>query len=232
MSTMVDSIKSALRSVFVPIAGSETVQKLRNALGTEGTAISVRVIPDPGARESYCFHNVRNKVGREGGKMQLGWAVWQHSNLFIEAEPHAVFDPANGKPWIDCTPNSFPDGNACREILFIPDDVATYDFETTVIPDSVRVPLVDDPRVSEALKLSSEKIALRNRVPKEWCSGELIYHYSPTALMQIQLLEARAGMLLAAATERSMMSRSPQKLGRNCSCPCGSGKKYKRCCGR
>jgi uncharacterized protein YecA (UPF0149 family) len=25
---------------------------------------------------------------------------------------------------------------------------------------------------------------------------------------------------------------SPQKVGRNDSCPCGSGKKYKKCCGR
>jgi hypothetical protein len=174
MSTMMGSIKSALRSVFVPIAGSEAVQKLRNVLGTERTAIRVRVIPDPGASEGYCFYNVRNKVDREGGKMQLGWAVWQHSNLFIEAEPHAVFDPANGEPWIDCTPNSFPDGNACREILFIPSDAASYDFETTVIPDNVRVPLVSDPRVTEALKLSSEKIALRNRVGydlRHICSG-------------------------------------------------------------
>jgi hypothetical protein len=39
--------------------------------------------------------------------MQPGWAVWQHSNLFIEAEPHVVFDPGNAKQWIDCTPIFF-----------------------------------------------------------------------------------------------------------------------------
>jgi uncharacterized protein YecA (UPF0149 family) len=124
------------------------------------------------------------------------------------------------------------DGSACREILFIPNDAASYNLETTVIPDNVRVPLVNDSRVSEALKLSSEKIALLNRVPKEWRSGELIYHYPPAALMQIKLLEARAGMLLAAATERSTLSKSPPTIGSNSSCPCGSGKRYKRCCGR
>lgn len=26
--------------------------------------------------------------------------------------------------------------------------------------------------------------------------------------------------------------RTPRRVGRNCSCPCGSGRKYKRCCGR
>jgi hypothetical protein len=36
-----------------------------------------------------------------------------------------------------------------------------------MIPDNVRIPLMDDPRVKEALRLSSEKIALINRVLRE-----------------------------------------------------------------
>jgi uncharacterized protein YecA (UPF0149 family) len=27
-------------------------------------------------------------------------------------------------------------------------------------------------------------------------------------------------------------AQAPQKIGRNDPCPCGSGKKYKKCCGR
>jgi len=115
--------------------------------------------------------------------------------------------------------------------LFIPND-ESRDPESTAIEDNVRIPLVDDPRVAEALKLSSKRIDLLNHVPKEWCSGELIYHYPPTALMQITQLEARAGMLLAAATEGSTLKKPPQAIGRNSSCPCGSGKRYKRCHGR
>jgi uncharacterized protein YecA (UPF0149 family) len=101
-----------------------------------------------------------------------------------------------------------------------------------VIPDNLRVPLVSDPRVLEALKLSSEKIAMLNRVPKEWVSGDLICHYPPKLLLEIQQIGARIGMLLAAASSETQKIRSPQKIGRNSSCPCGSGNKYKRCCGK
>jgi len=34
------------------------------------------------------------------------------------------------------------------------------------------------------------------------------------------------------AEERKPVSREGEKVGRNAPCPCGSGKKYKRCCGR
>ena len=216
---------------FVPTGDSEAVRKLLTVLGTAKTPVSVRVLPAPKAMENCCYQNVSDKVSLVGGNMQLGWAVWQHDSLFIEAEPHAVFDPGNGEPWTDPTPNSFPDGSRCRGVLFIPKD-GTRDPNSTVIEDNIRVPLVDDPRVAEALKLSSKRIAVLNSVPKEWTPEGLMYHYPPGALMQIMELEARAGMLLAAAMERSTPSKPPQKIGRNSSCLCGSGQKYKRCCGK
>jgi preprotein translocase subunit SecA len=36
----------------------------------------------------------------------------------------------------------------------------------------------------------------------------------------------------AAATEKARPVRTGPKVGRNDPCPCGSGKKYKNCCGR
>jgi preprotein translocase subunit SecA len=36
----------------------------------------------------------------------------------------------------------------------------------------------------------------------------------------------------AAATEKAKPVRTGPKVGRNDPCPCGSGKKYKHCCGR
>lgn len=217
--------------IFAPSPDSTAVQKLRSALGTDRAAVLVRVVPPPKATEGNCFYNVHETIKTLGGRAQLGWAVWQQDSLFIEAEPHAVFDPDDGRPWIDCTPNSFPDGSLCREILFIPND-KTRDLESNVIEDNIRIPLVDDPRVAEALKLSSQRIGLLNRVPKERQSGGLMYHYPPAVLMEIMELEARAGMLLAAASESSTPRRSPTKIGKNSLCPCGSGKKYKKCCGR
>jgi preprotein translocase subunit SecA len=42
--------------------------------------------------------------------------------------------------------------------------------------------------------------------------------------------EARSSRRSQAAPVR--MAGPPQKVGRNDPCPCGSGKKYKKCCGR
>lgn len=48
--------------------------------------------------------------------------------------------------------------------------------------------------------------------------------------MDLPSEELRFNMLKELAnTENSM---KPKKVGRNDPCPCGSGKKYKKCCGR
>src|SRR5712692_2608248 len=215
----------AVPMLFVPTANSEAVQKLRRALGTDRKAVKVSVVVEPRATDRNCYVNVRDKVEREGGKMQLGWAVWQHAHLFVEAEPHAVFDPGEGKTWVDCTPHDLSDGSQCREILFIPDDKSSYDFNTTDVQDNVRVSLVDDSRVSEALQLFSERTALMNSVPG------IEVALPPDVARRTADLELRASLLLSAAMQPTA-GRAKQKIGRNDPCPCGSGRKYKKCCGR
>jgi hypothetical protein len=164
-------------------------------LGTDKSPVSVRVVtlPHPSAVESDCYRNVFDKIGRVGGRMQLGWAVWQHSNLFIEGEPHAIHDPENGQPWNDPTPNFFPDGSRCTQILFFPND-AIRDPQSIVIEDNIRVPLVDDPQLLKGLKLASDRIALRNRARTEGESDALTY--------QFMKLEFRIATLLSAAEQR------------------------------
>ncbi len=34
------------------------------------------------------------------------------------------------------------------------------------------------------------------------------------------------------SAKKKPVKRTEKKVGRNAPCPCGSGKKYKRCCGR
>ena len=211
---------------FVPTANSEAVKKLCRALGTDKEAIKVPVVVEPGAKGRDCYVNVRDKVEREGGKMRLGWAVWQHGYLFIEAEPHAVFDPGEGKTWVDCTPHELSDESQCREILFIPDDKSSYDFNMTDVQDNVRVPLVDDPRVLEALKLFSEKTALMNSVPG------IDVQLPRNVALQVAKLEFRALTLLSEAMQPATAANPKHKIGRNAPCPCGSRKKYKKCCGK
>jgi len=184
---------------FVPNPESKAVQKLLTALGTDTQPISLRVVvTSHGAKEGYCYQNVSEKVRRVGGRAQLGWAIWEHDSdkggLFIEAEPHAVYDPENGQPWIDPTPNFFADGSRCEEILFIPNET-TRDPKSAVVEDNIRVPLVDDPQLVEALKLASELIALRNRARSE---GE-----SDAMKLEYVQLGGRYSSALSAAEQRA-----------------------------
>ena len=159
--------------------------------------------------------------------MLLGWAIWQHSQLFIEGEQHAVFDSGDGSPWIDCTPHTMQDGSKAGEILFLPNEGATYDFDTTHLPDNIRVPLVNDSRVSKALSLMSQKNALMNSVPG--IDVELPQHIA----RQVLEMDATALSLLSEALQpQRSQPKMGEKVGRNDPCTCGSTKKYKKCCGR
>jgi hypothetical protein len=158
--------------------------------------------------------------------MQLGWAVWQHADLFIEGEAHAIWDPGDGTGWVDVTPHVI-DGVPCREITFIPDPRATYDFSSDRLTDNVRVALTDDARVAEALQLLSQKAHLLNSVPG------IDVEVPPAVAAELQSLDIRVAALIFAATHkpRSQPPVRSTKIGRNEPCYCGSGKKYKKCHG-
>ena len=47
-----------------------------------------------------------------------------------------------------------------------------------------------------------------------------------------KLLSVEKRQELYKAQKRSMIVVKGKKIGRNEPCPCGSGKKYKQCCGR
>lgn len=223
--------------MFIPKPNSDAVRKLREYLGAEKDAARVKVAAPDSARDRNCYINVRDRVEKDGGRMQLGWAVWQHSDLFIEAEPHAVYDPGDGNPWVDCTPHIMPDGGKAWEILFIPNDQGTYDFNTTDLPDNVRIPLVDDPRVQRALELFSEKTALMNSVPgidvylPQDVARKVLKIQTQADALLTEVMQPRSrdyGLTLLAEAELS----PSEKIGRNDPCPCGSGKKFKKCHGR
>ena len=67
-----------------------------------------------------------------------------------------------------------------------------------------------------------------------------IRHDTVGALMHVQIEQKVERKQVARATgtnkdelvERGPYRRKEAKIGRNAPCPCGSGKKYKNCCGR
>ncbi len=205
---------------FVPQTESEAVKKLKAALRLDTTPIKVRCVPEPGAKVRNCFEIVDARVRGRGGQMRIGWTVWQHGNIFIEGEFHAVHDPGEGQPWIDYTPREMRFG----EILFIPDPTATYDLQSTDLIDNCRVPLQPDPRIQQALDYFSEKTRLMNNIPG------VNVAMPPNVVFKIQACVEEASRLLS-HVDRAQQPRTPPKVGRNDPCPCGSGRKYKRCHG-
>ena len=78
----------------------------------------------------------------------------------------------------------------------------------------VREPVISNP---EATLLANVAQA------EEICPPESI---SPKVLKQLQ----KAGKQIRVATRADLVRRVPVTLKRNDLCPCGSGKKFKKCC--
>jgi preprotein translocase subunit SecA len=73
-----------------------------------------------------------------------------------------------------------------------------------------------DSRINEEILLTFSRIQIRRERPEE---------LSPQKRRAMQLSHGDA------AVRTEPIKRASQKIGRNDLCPCGSGKKYKKCCG-
>src|SRR5262250_2505520 len=85
----------------------------------------ITITPEPGCVPNDCFECIKRKVAREGGRIQLGWSIWELPRVYVQAEHYAVYEPPAGPPWRDITPSALPE---IRRRLFLPDDTAMYDF--------------------------------------------------------------------------------------------------------
>jgi hypothetical protein len=126
--------------------------------------VYVDVAPEPSARPQECFLNVRRKIELSGGRSQFGWAIWQCSSFFIEAEHHAAYQSTGGGgSLVDITPQV----PATPKIFFLPDDSAIHDPNTTMPTDNRRMALINDPRLDRILFLFADRTKLLNMVPHE-----------------------------------------------------------------
>jgi hypothetical protein len=137
------------------------VRRLCLSIRSDAEPLYVDVKPESWAAPSECFPNVGRKVEESGGRIQYGWAIWQCSQFFIEAEHHAVYEGATGEPLIDITPQ-IPHVD---RIIFLPDDSAVYDFVTTDRRDNRRLALLNDSRVHRILELFTARTSLLNEIP-------------------------------------------------------------------
>lgn len=114
----------------------------------------VKVCPEDVAEANDCFVNVENKMKKDGGKVQYGWAIWYLPGILMEAEFHAVWLSPDGE-YIDISPRQIQ----FDEIMFLPDPNRAY---TGKQVDNVRIPLNKNPKVKEYIRLFEEKFRVMN----------------------------------------------------------------------
>ena len=173
--------------------------------------------PEPGWEPNYCFFCVRERVRRDGGRIQLGWSIWEWPGVYLEAERHAVFAPADGSPWLDISPAPVPE---ITTRLFLPDDAAAeYNFANAGVREgNIREALAADDRIRDLSRLAKQENALLNSVHgfgEITLKGEDAIHF--------QRLQREKSSLICALA----MEYTPP----NARCFCGSGKKFKKCHG-
>ena len=185
---------------------SNSVKQLCKKLPDEQAPVFLDLEPEFDAIVADCFFNVERKIARDGGSVQYGWCIWSEESILIEGEFHAVWKSPKGE-LVDITPKI--DGEL--KILFVPDNKTSYAKEPI---DNVRVPLSEDPQILEMIAMNERMSELKTKFN------------DGTGQSQIPIDEVAKHVF-------GMPSNTGEtKIGRNAACPCQSGKKYKKCCGK
>lgn len=162
----------------------------------------VDVVAEKGALQNECFPNVEQKIKKDGGGQVNGWVIWQWANMMIEAEAHSVWKSDAGT-LLDITPHNYGE----QRVLFVPDENIKY--QGCIIP-SKRAPMTASQKIARLIDLLNAR--------------DFLFEKSGTrrtcALPEPMYLEIQ-----------SILAEVKQKASRNDPCPCGSGQKFKKCCG-
>lgn len=216
--------------VFVPAPSSPAVRMIEHRVRQTDVAISVSCRPNRSARPRHCFENVLAAVAAEGGEMVPGWLVWQHGDIFIEAEHHAVWRKPDGE--LRCITPQQPQE---QQVTFVPDPLAVWDSEKRLMTHNIRVALIPDSRLEQVFRASDRQTDIINATPhQQEGSDEVVLSAADSA--EYRRLEMQRSVLMAKIIQSKRMREQPSppvfpKVGRNEPCPCGSGVKYKKCHG-
>jgi hypothetical protein len=201
---------------FIPASITVQILEFCRRVNPDATPVFITITPRSGCRANDCFDCVKGKVEGEGGRIQFGWSIWEWPGVSIEAEHHAVYEPAGGPPWIDITP---PKNQEVRRRLFLPDNRAIFNFKSDGRSlDNQRFALNDDPLIEEFFVAAKKRVAILNGIPG-WGSVE------------IDMDTASKLSAAEAEKERSLNKLLMKYTSQNAPCFCGSGKKFKRCHG-
>ena len=137
----------------------------RQVVGEETTPTYVPCSPVSGALQNECFPLVDSHIERNGGRVVLGWAIWEWPSVFIEAEFHAIWCAPGGNI-IDIAPRPFP----IQRILFVEDARRKY---SGMQVDNIRKPLVKDKDVKRFIDLAGQWFRLLNQGKLKHQYGEI-----------------------------------------------------------
>ena len=190
---------------------SEDVLMFCKSVNDEEVPRYIIVEPFQNCKENYCYENVEAVIAENGGAAENGWVIWKRDNMYLEAEAHAVWVTVEGN-WVDVTPHTPTE----EQIVFLPDKSVTNDGSRT---PSEFFQLTESEDVKEYinmfLRIREIEDEKRDASGLVKLSGQQIKEYQE---------------IMAKLTE--LNSRFEEKVGRNDPCPCGSGLKYKKCCGK
>lgn len=176
-------------------------------------------------QENFCCENVEKHIHKHGGEMMCGWYFQITSDVCISAIAHSIYKSPNGEVF-DVTP--FFDLEAAESGRFVSHQ------NTVFLPDS-NVIFTNDIIPSKRYLLSNHQDA-KDYVAildKEDNFIATLPSFGINKLNDIQATQYEAIQKSKQALAIKIISKSStgKKIGRNEPCPCGSGNKYKKCCG-
>lgn len=139
-----------------------------------------------------CFSLVEEQIAGNGGSMVVGWAIWEHTGLFIEAEFHAVWKSPEGK-FVDLSARPL----LLSHVVFLPDPSRRYEGRQV---DNIRKPLVRDNDLVRFLFIFKRQFEIMNKGDLAFQHGEI--KLPPKAVKELRALQ-KEGMRL----ERRLWSR-------------------------
>lgn len=181
-------------------------------VGIESDPVFVAVKSE-GYRQNDCYANVKLCIEQNGGNQQQGWIIWESEGFLLQAEHHAVWSAPNGNR-IDVSPKLDRE----TSILFLPDSRNLWTGDQIVL--SIHRLLSNDPMTRQIVAMAEAHQRLRNAAFK---CGEQIPTVEQMSHMVVQM---------ASPTRGGKTPPTTGSVGRNAPCPCGSGRKYKKCCGQ
>ena len=138
----------------VPDRITSPIRKICNIIGSSEKPRYIEVSVAPDAVVNDCFINVANKISRDGGDVQYGWAIWYLPGVLMEAEFHAVWCSPEGV-LIDISPRPIK----FDKILFVPDPARVYEGQQV---NNIRIPLKKDENVREFIQLHEKLFRIMN----------------------------------------------------------------------